>query len=210
AEWEALRRRHIAEEALEAAMLDLVDRKIDQFVDLGTGTGRMLVVFQDLYQKGVGYDVSPEMLSIARAKLSEAGVAHAHVRRGDFLKDPLQTDIDLICFHHVLHFLGEPDRAIATAAARLSPTGCMLIADFAPHTHEDLRDHHAHRRLGFRDEEIERWATRAHLSVSADCRLDPPEEGGLVTRIWRLEPLPSTALRINHPLPQRTDHYVSS
>ncbi|WOI53842.1 metalloregulator ArsR/SmtB family transcription factor [Parvularcula sp. LCG005] len=186
-EWEALRTRHIAEEEIEAALLRLAGDGGDRFVDLGTGTGRMLVLFKSLYSHGIGYDLSAEMLSIARAQLADAGITHAQVRRGDFLEDPLPEDADLVCLHHVLHFLAEPERLIGLVADALSLDGQILIADFAPHTHEDLREDHAHRRLGFRDEEIEGWARRAGLMITANERFDPPMADGLVTCIWRLE-----------------------
>ena len=55
----------------------------DHFIDLGTGTGRMLEIFADRFSHGVGYDVSHEMLAIARTNLESAGVAHAQARHGD-------------------------------------------------------------------------------------------------------------------------------
>ncbi len=187
-DWEAVRARHIEEDAIEAALLDLAGSGGETFIDLGTGTGRMLVVFQERYRHGIGYDLSPDMLALARSKLGEANIAHAQVRRMDFLADPLEADADLICLHHVLHFLADPGQAIAAAANALSADGRLLIADFAPHTHEDLRDHHAHRRLGFGDEEMAIWARTAGLAVTATRHLNPPSPDGIITSIWRLEP----------------------
>ena len=186
-DWDALRQRHVDSTLIEAALLEMAGPHIDTFVDLGTGTGRMLTVFRDQYLRGIGFDTSPEMLAIARANLADAGVTHAQVRRADIMEENLQVKADLICLHHVLHFLADPYLAIKTAAAMLRPGGKMLIADFAPHTHEDLREHYAHRRLGFGDEEITKWAVRAGLTVGATKRLDPAVDNGLVTRIWRLD-----------------------
>jgi ArsR family transcriptional regulator len=39
----------------------------------------------------------------------------------------------------------------------------MLIVDFAPHGLERLRSEHAHRRLGFGDDEINKWCRAAGL-----------------------------------------------
>lgn len=188
-DWEDLRARHIADEKVEEALLELSGGPGDIFLDLGTGTGRMLMLFADHYEQGIGYDVSPEMLAIARSRVFEAGLPHAQVRRGDFMSDPLQDGADIICLHHVLHFLTAPEQAVKAAADALSPSGRILIADFAPHGHEDLRDTHAHRRLGFADHEIEVWARRNGLYLIADRRLDPPREGGLTTRVWCLSPV---------------------
>ncbi|WP_370338322.1 ArsR/SmtB family transcription factor [Parvularcula marina] len=186
--WEALRALHIADEKVEEALLELSGGPGETFLDLGTGTGRMLMLFADHYEQGIGYDLSPEMLAIARSRVMEAGLAHAQVRRGDFMEDPLQDGADIICLHHVLHYLTAPEQAIKAAAEAVTPTGRILIADFAPHTHEDLRETHAHRRLGFEDTEIEGWARRNGLHLIGDRRLEPPREGGLVTRVWCLSP----------------------
>ena len=185
-EWEALRSLHIADEDIERALLEFVDEPIDTFIDLGTGTGRMLMLFADKYQQGLGFDTSPEMLSVARAQLVHASLTHAQVRRGDFLSDELPGDADVVCLHHVLHYLSAPERAIAVAARSLRPGGKILVADFAPHDHEDLRETNAHRRLGFSDEEIAAWAKRSGLMVTGDRRFDPPLPGGLVSRVWCL------------------------
>ncbi|MEM9422030.1 MAG: metalloregulator ArsR/SmtB family transcription factor, partial [Pseudomonadota bacterium] len=202
ADWEAVRGRHIEESAIEASLLELAGEGGDTFVDLGTGTGRLLIVFRHLYRRAIGYDVSPDMLAVARAKLGEESITHAQVRRMDFLEDPLEDTADLICLHHVLHFLADPGEAIEVAAKALSPGGRLLIADFAPHTHEDLRDHHAHRRLGFRDTEIAEWAQRSDLSITATRHLDPPEADGIVTSIWRLE---RTSDQLKYSLSAQTD-----
>lgn len=190
--WEALRTLHIADDAVEQTLLEMTDSDADIFLDLGTGTGRMLMLFADHYDQGIGYDVSPEMLAIARARVLEAGVTHAQVRRSDFICDDLHPGADVVCLHHVLHYLASPEQAIAAAASVLSPKGRILIADFAPHHREDLRESHAHRRLGFHDHEIISWAGLHGLKVVADRHLDPPKEGGLITRVWCLMPKEAT------------------
>ena len=47
------------------------DGPFDVFIDLGTGTGRMLEIFADRFAQGIGYDVSHEMLAIARTNLGK-------------------------------------------------------------------------------------------------------------------------------------------
>lgn len=185
--WESWRARYLSDAAIESALLELTDRPIDLFLDFGTGTGRMLMLFAPLYRRGIGYDTSAEMLTIARVRLDDASVHHAQVRRADLLSVNGEPNADIVCLHHVLHFLTAPEKAIAAAARRLSGTGAILIADFAPHAREELREEHAHRRLGFDDPEIARWGRRSNLAVTASVRLDPPGPDGLETRIWRLE-----------------------
>lgn len=187
--WDALRRLHIDDRLIEEAMLDAAPRNFDRFLDLGTGTGRMLTLFADRYREGLGYDVSPEMLAIARVRLDDADVRHAAVRRRDFsrVRELPENSADVVCLHHVLHFLGEPDRAVAAASRALSPHGLALIADFAPHALEELRDQYAHRRLGFSEEEIGHYAKANGMTLAAVTTLEPETPGGLISKIWRLE-----------------------
>ncbi|MEM7741704.1 MAG: metalloregulator ArsR/SmtB family transcription factor [Pseudomonadota bacterium] len=189
AQWDALRKLHIDDHLIEAAMLDAAPRSFDRFLDLGTGTGRMLTLFADRYRQGLGYDVSQEMLAIARVRLDDADVRHAAVRRYDFSRagELPENSADVVSLHHVLHFLGEPDRAIAAASRVLSPRGLALIADFAPHTLEELRDQYAHRRLGFSDEEIGQYAKAYGMTLATVTTLKSETPGGLISKIWRLE-----------------------
>ena len=197
--WDALRRLHIDDAVIERTILNLAPDHVDTLVDFGTGTGRMLIVFRDHYDHAVGYDLSPEMLEIARVRLEEEQLVSAQVRRRDILAEDevAPASADLICLHHVLHFLGEPEAAIRVAAQALRPGGSVLIADFAPHEHEVLRDQFAHRRLGFATEEIERMAQDTDLVLAAQESLKPQHDDGLTSVIWRLD-------KPNHVAPQST------
>lgn len=194
-QWEQLRSLHTDDATIEATMRDMAGSDIDIFLDLGTGTGRMLIIFQDLYRRGIGLDISPEMLALARNHISQHNLSHAQVRRMDFLSDSLPQDVDVACFHHVLHFLPAPEAALAATARTLSPKGRILIADFAPHDHEELREAYAHRRLGFSDAKMADWAAQHDLVISQAAYFDPPIEGGLTSCIWRLDRAPSSSLQ---------------
>jgi ArsR family transcriptional regulator len=88
---------------------------------------------------------------------------------------------DLVVFHQVLHFADDPAAAIAEAARVLRPDGRLLLVDFAPHTVEFLRTEHAHRRLGFTDEEVDGWCRSVGLEGTVVRRLvgDP-----ITVTIW--------------------------
>ena len=49
----------------------------------------------------------------------------------------------------------------------------MIISDFAPHDLEFLREDHAHRRLGFSDEEVRNWCGAANLQLEKIETLSP-------------------------------------
>ena len=188
AEWDSVRKLHLPESDIEERMRAVVgEQPIGLFVDLGTGTGRMLELFADRYESGLGFDLSREMLSVARANLEKAGVTNAQVRHGDLFSLPLESGTaDLVCLHQVLHYLAEPGAAVREAARLLKPGGRLVISDFAPHELEFLRDEHAHRRLGFSEEEVNAWRRASSLDLVAAETLSP--QGGdarkLTVKIW--------------------------
>ena len=66
-------------------------------------------------------------------------------------------EADAAILHHVLHFAQQPGAAIREAARVLGDGGRLLIADFAPHDREELRQREGHVRLGFSDEQMLGW-----------------------------------------------------
>lgn len=189
AEWDTVRGLQIEESAVEARMRAMLSgERIGAFVDLGTGTGRMLTVFSDAFDSGVGFDLSREMIAVARANLARAGVANAHVRHGDLFSLPVESgSADVVCIHQVLHFLAEPAAAVREAARLIRPGGRLIISDFAPHELEFLREDHAHRRLGFPDEEVDAWCAASGLRLARTETLPPGRQGALIVKIWLAE-----------------------
>ena len=106
------------------------------------------------------------MLAVARANLDRAGIANAQVRLGDIYHLPFaRNSFDVVTIHQVLHYLDDPERALAEAARVLRPGGRLLIVDFAPHELEFLRERHAHRRLGFSHAAMRQWIEAPGLAL---------------------------------------------
>ncbi|MGE0849061.1 MAG: ArsR/SmtB family transcription factor [Hyphomicrobiaceae bacterium] len=188
AEWDRIRALHVAEADVEAAICEaLGPGPFDLFLDLGTGTGRMLELFRGRYARGLGIDLSPAMLAYARAKLERTGIAHSQVRQGDIYDLPLRDQsASALVMHQVLHFLSDPQRAVREAARVLAPGGRLLIVDFAPHEIEFLREQFAHERLGFARDQVAGWLAECGLEL-IDTRDLVPGEGGaakLTVSMW--------------------------
>ena len=190
AAWDDLRTHHIPETEVEGKIATSIgERQIDLLVDLGTGTGRMLEIFAPRCARAIGFDISPEMLTIARSKLDSSALDHCQVRQGDCANVPLEDGVaDIVILHQVLHFLDDPAQAIAEAARILAPGGSVLIADFGPHDMENLREQHAHRRLGFSSEEIQSMLAQSGLHYFAGETLTSHNHD-LPVALWRADKL---------------------
>src|SRR5476651_2113473 len=188
AEWDRIRKLHAADAAVEEAIRSaLADKPFRSLLDLGTGTGRMLELFGLEIERGLGLDLSLDMLLLARDRLERAGLKHCSVRQGDIYDLPLANDsFDVVILHQVLHFLDDGARAIKEAARVLRPGGRLLVVDFAPHEMEFLREQHAHRRLGFPPETITQWMTASGLEPVMHKSLspEPGPDGKIAVSLW--------------------------
>ncbi|MBI3451883.1 MAG: class I SAM-dependent methyltransferase, partial [Rhodospirillales bacterium] len=183
ARWNEIRSLYIDESEVEQALIGLLPPdRIEEMLDIGTGSGRILELFGSRGVHGVGIDLSREMLSVARDNLARAGLRHCYVRHGDMYRLPwLTATFDAVTIHQVLHFADDPASAIAEAARVLRPGGRMVVADFARHNLDELHSTHAHRRLGFADGEVTAWTQAAGLAPEPVVHLPG---GKLTVNLW--------------------------
>jgi ArsR family transcriptional regulator len=181
ADWDRQRSLFISETAVEAAIVAVfAGAQLGRFVDIGTGTGRMIELLGPRAESALGIDRSPEMLRLARGRIEGAGLAHAEVRRGDMYALPCADgSVDTLVLHQVLHFADDPAAVIGECARVLAPGGRLLIVDFMPHDREELRTRQRHVRLGFTDDQILDWLRLAGLTAAVAARLPDPEAIGV-------------------------------
>jgi ubiquinone/menaquinone biosynthesis C-methylase UbiE len=190
AHWDRIRKLHVADEAVEQAIAAaLAGAPIRSLLDLGTGTGRMLELFGPQIERGLGLDLSLDMLAVARARSDRAGRSIAACARATSTPRAAGGSFDAVVIHQVLHF-STMARAPSGPARVLRPGGRLLVVDFAPHDLEFLRDEHAHRRLGFAGETVTQWMTAAGLDLLSHSNLAPEPstegttDGKIAVSLW--------------------------
>lgn len=192
ADWDEMRALDLPAEAIEAALLALLPPRIPQFLDIGTGTGRLLELVADRAERALGLDASRDMLALARARLAERGLAgRCAVRQADMYRLPLpDASFDVVALQMVLHYAEDPAAALAEAARVLRPGGLLVVADLAPHDRAELLERHAHRWPGFGDDAIAGWLGAAGCAALAPVEVPG---GALAVRLWPAQRLPGLA-----------------
>ncbi|HZX89650.1 MAG TPA: class I SAM-dependent methyltransferase [Rudaea sp.] len=104
-----------------------------RMLDLGCGTGQMLLRYARRFGAAIGVDHSPQMLAEARANLDHQGLSAVKLRQTD-LNEFLAGDeghYDLItcvgCLHHFPH--ADIPKALIALSRRLAPSGAFLFAE---------------------------------------------------------------------------------
>lgn len=182
-QWDALRSLHAPEADVEAAMTGILAAEpLGRLIDIGTGTGRIATIFAAKAEQVLGIDRSAEMLRLARGKLAEEANGKVRFVAGDFYDLPAaDASADTAILHQVLHYAQAPEKAIAETARVLAPGGRLLVVDFAPHEHEELRLRDAHARLGFSDRQMGSWFAAAGLDIVA---VDALAGETLTVKLW--------------------------
>ncbi len=183
ADWNKIRALHIDEQTVEQAIREtLFQDRVENLLDIGTGTGRLLEILGPDLKEAEGIDLSHDMLAVARATLDQAGLSNCRVRHGDMYQLPYRDGtFDAAIVNQVLHFADDPLYGIREAARVLKSGGRLIVADFAPHDREELRSDHQHRHLGIPDTDMARWFESAGLASEPSKQLPG---GALTVVLW--------------------------
>ncbi|HYF91893.1 MAG TPA: methyltransferase domain-containing protein [Symbiobacteriaceae bacterium] len=114
------------EPVLEAAGIGPADR----VVDVGCGTGFMLLGAARLARQVVGIDVTPAMLAEAKRRVDEAGLTNVTLREATAEALPFADQrFDVALTRLTLHHFGNPGRVLGEMHRVLRPGGRIVLCD---------------------------------------------------------------------------------
>lgn len=119
--------------ALKKLVLDEFKNKEIQVLDAGGGTGRWLIKIIEYLEnsKGVIYDISEDMLTIAKERITKIGLERRVLLiNGNIenMKDQNDSRYDIvICFHNVLGFVINPKKAFSEMTRVLKKNGYLVL-----------------------------------------------------------------------------------
>jgi ubiquinone/menaquinone biosynthesis C-methylase UbiE len=156
-DWERIRKSYFDDRVTSLAIEKLLPRDL-VLADIGCGTGSLTFELARFAREVVGVDLSQEMLRRARAVAKERDLGNVEFRQGDALKLPLTSrSFDAAFCVMVLHFLPDPQRAIAGLCRIVRPGGAVILVDLVEHKQNWMREQMAHQWLGFDRSSIGKW-----------------------------------------------------
>ena len=156
-DWERIRRSYFDDRVTSLAIEKLLPSNLT-VADIGCGTGSLTFELARFAGKVIGVDLSNEMLRRARALAKERAIRNVELRQGDIFKLPLDSaGIDAAFCVMVMHFLPDPQSAIAELCRITRPGGSVILVDLVQHKQQWMREQMAHQWLGFDRRAIEGW-----------------------------------------------------
>ena len=138
-------------------------------LEIGVGTGGLLMELAARASYVIGVDHSPAMLEEAHRRLAIGGKRGIELRLGEMSHLPLpDASVGCVVANMVLHHAADPPQVLAEIRRVLAPGGTLLIADLARHEREAAREQLADQWLGFDEAELTGWLGNAgftHVAI---------------------------------------------
>lgn len=150
-----------AESYLEEVMTELPSD--GDLVEIGCGTGKLMVRLLESCGRVIGVDQSAEMLGRAAKRVIEEGISdRAELRLGDAEHIPVGDGrADGVLMNMVLHHVPEPAEVLSECARILQSGGILILAELTEHQNSDFQKQQGDLWPGFRRETVEAWLARA-------------------------------------------------
>jgi ubiquinone/menaquinone biosynthesis C-methylase UbiE len=154
-------------------------------LEVGVGTGTLLLELAAGGRRVIGVDHSPAMLEEARHRVEAAGLERVELRLGEMTHLPLPNEsVDCVVANMVLHHAPDPPAVLREIRRVLAPGGLLLLADLIRHEREWVREQLADQWLGFEEDELRVWLQSAGFEATTMERIAPVagREGVLLVR----------------------------
>jgi ubiquinone/menaquinone biosynthesis C-methylase UbiE len=164
-DWEKLKREIIGDVDLNGLILQNIPNA-HTALDLGCGTGDLLLSLKERAVHVIGVEKSPRMLETARKRF--AGLEKdIDLRIGELEHLPLREgEADLAVVNMVLHHLPEPVKAFSEVHRVLKKGNAFVIVDLLSHELESMRERYGDRWLGFTETDIKEWLKAGGFKVT--------------------------------------------
>jgi ubiquinone/menaquinone biosynthesis C-methylase UbiE/DNA-binding transcriptional ArsR family regulator len=160
-DWEHIRKSYFDDRVASMAIEKLLPSDL-VIADIGCGTGSLTFELARFARKVIGLDQSPEMLRRARNAARAGHIDNVQFRLGDALKLPLESrSVDAAFCVMVLHFLPDPEHAVAELCRITRPGGTVVVLDLVRHDQNWMREQMAHLWMGFEKNTVRSWFRKA-------------------------------------------------
>lgn len=164
-QWEALARTLLPVPEYRQRLLEQLPKGCN-LLEIGIGTGGLLIDLAALAGKVIGVDHSPAMLEEARCRLTEAALGDIDLRLVEMTHLPLlNSSVECAVLNMVLHHAADPVAVLAEVSRVLEPGGILLLADLARHEREAAREQLADQWLGFETDELHGWLKKTGFEL---------------------------------------------
>jgi ArsR family transcriptional regulator len=141
-------------------------------LEVGVGTGSLLLELAAGERRVIGVDHSPAMLEEARRRVEAAGLEKVELRLGEMTHLPLPNEsVGCVVANMVLHHAPDPPAVLREIRRVLAPDGLLLVADLTRHEREWVREQLADQWLGFEEDELRVWLQSAGFEAIAMERI---------------------------------------
>ncbi len=162
--WDKMKKEILGNLDITAEILSRIENR-ESAVDLGCGTGELLLELSRKADKVIGIDQSPKMLEEVKTRFNKNG-NNLDLRIGTIEQLPVKDEeTDLAVLNMVLHHLTSPFNGIAETNRILKYNSPLIIVDLEKHSNEEMRTLYGHRWLGFSKLEIESWLKKAGFTI---------------------------------------------
>ena len=131
-------------------------------LEVGPGSGTMLLTLAEHFDQVIGIDSSPEILRETAEQISKPNI---RLIEQDFLSLTQRKKLDFILAAMVVHHFASPVQFFRQASNLLQTSGLLVIAELCTHNQEWVKDACGDLWLGFSTEELHTWAGWAGLTI---------------------------------------------